>query len=88
MTEPSPAFDPSSFVALISGLGAQAKILLGLMANPVTGQMEPKDLSRAKVLIDTLQMLQTKTEGNLGPEEKRFLDTILTDVQLRYVENQ
>jgi hypothetical protein len=82
---PPPGFDPSSFAALISGLGAQAKIFLGAMKNPLTNQEEAVDLEKAKVFINTLTMLQEKTKGNLAPEEDNFLRTILTDLQMGFV---
>lgn len=83
---PPPGFDPSSFVALISGLGANAKILLGLLKNPFTDKFEPVDLDRARTIIGTLQMLSEKTRGNLADEEGQLLEAVLTDLQLRYVE--
>ncbi len=82
----STGFDPSSFVALVSGLGAQAKILMGLMENPISGQYEDQDLSRARTLISTVEMLSDKTKGNLSDEEQRFLMAVLTDLRMRYVE--
>ena len=82
----TPGFDPSSFPALISGLGAQAQILMGLMDNPLTGQREAPDLEKASMLINTLDMLDTKTKGNLDPNEEQFLQAILTDLRVRFVE--
>jgi hypothetical protein len=35
--------------------------------------------------IDILAMLQEKTRGNLTPAEEKFLETLLTDLRLRYV---
>lgn len=82
----TPGFDPSSFPALVSGLGAQAQILMGFMDNPVTGQREQVDLTKASMLINTLDMLETKTKGNLDQNEDQFLRAILTDLRVRYVE--
>ena len=31
-------------------------------------------------------MLGEKTKGNLTPEEERFLETLLTDLRIRFVE--
>jgi hypothetical protein len=83
-----PAMDPSSFPALVSGLAAQAQIFLGVLQNPLTNQFEKVDLGRTQMLISTLQMLHEKTSGNLQPEEAQFLQTILTDLQMRFVEKQ
>jgi len=78
-------FDPSSLIALVTGLGAQTKVLLGLMENPLTRRTEKVDLDRARIFISTLEMLASKTKGNLTSDEERFLSQILTDVRLSYV---
>ncbi len=80
------AFDPSSFVALVSFLGAQAQLFLGLMDNPLTGKRETPDPARARSFIATLEMLESKTKGNLTEEEDRFLTTILTDLHVRFAQ--
>jgi hypothetical protein len=73
-----------NFNSLIFSLSSSALINLGEIADPNTGQKQ-KDLPLAKHTIDTIAMLQDKTKGNLNPEEKRFLDTILADLRWRYV---
>ena len=73
-----------NFNSLIFSLSSSALINLGEIADPHTGQKQ-KDLPLAKHTIDTIAMLQEKTKGNLDPEEKRFLDTILADLRWRYV---
>ena len=78
--------DPASFVALISGLAAQAQIFLGALANPLTGKYEDRDLVRTRILIDTLEMLSTKTDGNLTAQESQFQDRVLADLRMRYVQ--
>jgi hypothetical protein len=92
MNRPEPGketrFDPASFVALATGLGAQAQILLGVIENPVTKKKEEVDLERAKNVIDLLEMLQEKTKGNLSDDEAGFLQRILADLRLRWVQVQ
>ena len=73
-----------NFNSLIFSLSSSALINLGEIADPNTGQKQ-RDLALAKHTIDTIAMLQDKTKGNLNPEEKRFLDTILADLRWRYV---
>ncbi|MBU4501240.1 MAG: DUF1844 domain-containing protein, partial [Nanoarchaeota archaeon] len=53
------------FMQLIMGLQSSAWMLLGKVANPITGKME-KNLEGAKVTIDTIMMLKEKTKGNLS----------------------
>jgi hypothetical protein len=44
------------------------------------------NLPLAQQSIDLLALLQEKTRGNLTPEEKRFLDDLLFELRMRYVE--
>jgi len=81
-------YDPSSLVALVTGLGAQAQILLGVIENPITKQKEEVDLERARNFIDLLAMLDEKTKGNRTDEESAFLDRILADLRMRWVDAQ
>ena len=89
-SEPEPKsgtrFDPASFVALVTGLGAQAQILLGAIENPITKKKEPVDLERARGVIGLLEMLADKTRNNLTPDETGFLERILADLRMRWVE--
>jgi hypothetical protein len=48
-------------------------------------QQREKDVPAAKQMIDLLGMLETKTTGNLTPDEERLLRQLLTDLRLRYV---
>jgi hypothetical protein len=73
-----------SFNSLIFSLSSSALLHLGEIADPQTGEKK-KDLSLAKHTIDTIGMLKEKTKGNLDEEERRFLESILTDLRWRYV---
>jgi hypothetical protein len=57
---------------------------LGKLQNPSTQKTE-KDLSAARFAIDTLDMLQKYTEGNLNNEEKSYLEQVLSTLRLNYV---
>ena len=73
-----------SFNSLIFSLSSSALLYLGEIADPQTGEKK-RDLSLAKHTIDTIGMLKEKTKGNLDEEERRFLESILTDLRWRYV---
>jgi hypothetical protein len=47
-----------------------------------------KDLSSAKYAIDTLNMLDKYTKGNLPQELKGFLDQTLTTLRLNYADEK
>ena len=42
--------------------------------------------AQLKGSIDTLAMLETKTRGNLDPEEAKLLDGLLYELRMHYVE--
>lgn len=74
-----------SFTAFILGLATSAFIHLGERPNPETGKTEA-DLALAKQSLDLLLMLREKTRGNLSQEEERLFVSLLTDLELRFVQ--
>jgi hypothetical protein len=77
--------DTLRFLDMVGLFGSQAMIALGKLANPMTGKAE-KNLLAARLYIDTLEMLQRKTQGNLAPDEAKVLQATLTDLRLMFVE--
>ena len=73
-----------NFNSLIFSLSSSALLHMGEIADPQTGQKR-LDLPMAKHSIDIISMLKDKTKGNLDGEEQKFIDSILTDLRLRYV---
>ena len=72
---------------LVLSLSSATLIALGLAIDPSQGIQEPKvDKSMAKFNIDMLIMLKEKTKGNLSSDEQKLLDTIISDLQMKYVE--
>lgn len=78
---------PPTFLGLIAGIAAQASVYLGLMENPVTGKKE-KDIAAARHVVDTLAMLQEKTQGNLDDAESRYLEELLYGLRMEFVKNK
>lgn len=58
---------------------------LGLAPHPETGKQEV-NLNIAKQNIDLLEMIQTKTKGNLTKEEETLLERVLFEVRTKFVE--
>lgn len=80
----APALD---FNALILSLGSSAIVHLGEAPDPTSGKKrEQPDFTMAQQSIDLLAMLQEKTRGNLTAEEARFLDNMLYDLRLLFVQ--
>jgi Domain of unknown function (DUF1844) len=79
-----PPLPEVNFSTLIFSLSSSALFHLGEIADPQTGEKK-KDLPLAKHSIDSIVMLREKTKGNLTEEEQKFVDSVLTDLQWRYV---
>jgi hypothetical protein len=79
-------FIPESpdFNFFITTLSIQTAICLGIMENPVNNK-NAVNLPQAKFIIDTLDMLKTKTTGNLTKEESDKLDNLLGELKTQYV---
>jgi len=75
----------SCFTGLVLSLSTVTLQHLGKIANLLNGKIE-RNLEQAKTTIDLLTMLKEKTKGNLTEKEERFLNSILADLQLNYVD--
>jgi hypothetical protein len=73
------------FARLVVMLHAAAMQYLGKIKNPLTDAVE-RDLPSAQGMIDTLDMLQSRTQGNLSQEESRMLVQVLQELRLNYVD--
>jgi len=58
---------------------------MGKLANPASGKVE-QDLDQAKMSIDILGMLKEKTKGNVNENEGKFLDHVLYELRMNYVD--
>jgi beta-glucosidase/6-phospho-beta-glucosidase/beta-galactosidase len=58
---------------------------LGKIKNPVTDKLEP-DINSAKYAIDTLNMMERYTSGNLNTEMKSYLQHVLSTLRLNFVD--
>jgi hypothetical protein len=73
------------FPTFVFSLATGALIHLGLSPDPATGKTE-KNLSLAQQNIELLVLLKAKTKGNLTEDESKMLESLLSEVQLRFVE--
>lgn len=70
---------------LINSIATQVFVSLGVVENPLTGKKQ-KDLDSAKFSIDLLNVLAEKTQGNLTDMEKRYLEGVLYELRMRFVQ--
>jgi hypothetical protein len=74
------------FNAFVLSLGSSAIIHLGEAPDPTTGEKSAANFPMAQQSIDLLALLEEKTRGNLSAEEAKFLDNMLYDLRLLYLQ--
>ncbi len=75
---------PLDFSSIIFPFYTQALVKLGLMEDPLkSGAAENLDF--AKRLIDLLDLLKTRTQGQLQPDEETFLESCLAQLKMSYL---
>jgi hypothetical protein len=85
MSDERPSRDAALFLQLVIGLSQTAMMALGKLKNPITNKVET-DLEAARDTIDTLAAIESRTRGNLPPEEGRVLQQALASIRLNYVD--
>lgn len=75
-----------TFLGFVLSLAHTAAVHFGDVPDPVSGQASPANLPAAQQMIEILALLEEKTRGNLTAEERQFLEQILYELRLRYVE--
>lgn len=73
------------FAEMVMQQTNMALIFLGKTPHPQTGKTV-HDLNAARLFIDQLEMLESKTKGNLSAEEESLLKRSLGHLRLTYVE--
>lgn len=76
---------PIGFEDLVGMLATQALSYMGYVPDPYTGQAMVS-LEYAKMNIDLLGVLETKTKGNLNEEEKAALEKTVSQLRAAFVE--
>ena len=73
------------FIEFVMMQAQQASLFLGRIPSPQSGKTEVM-LEPAKLFIDHLEMIREKTRGNLTNEEKEILNSVLSDLEMAYVQ--
>jgi hypothetical protein len=84
MTETN-AKETALFMQLAITFQAAAWQQMGKIKNPVTDKIE-RNLDQARYSIDMLEMLRSKTKGNLSEDEMKFLGHVISELQLNFVD--
>ena len=85
MTDRQPSREAALFLHLVLGLQQSGMMALGKLMNPLTRKIET-NLEMARDTIDTLGALETRTKGNLEPDEARVLAQVLADLRMNYLD--
>jgi hypothetical protein len=85
-TQDPDALPAMDFSTLVLSLSTSALYHLGLVEDPETHKTIPPELSLARQTIDTLEILQEKTRGNLDEDERRLLESLLYELRMRFVD--
>jgi len=86
-TSPNPAassMPPPTLESLVTVLATQALIAMGQIPDPQSGQ-PVVELDQASHFVELLGMLETKTAGNVTPEEAQLLEDVLHQLRMMYV---
>jgi len=75
----------ASFVTLAMSVASSALMSLGLVPDPQSNKTKV-NLDLARFNIDLLEMLSLKTKGNLTKEEQDFMNQVLADLKMKFVE--
>jgi hypothetical protein len=82
--DPKSSLPGIDFSTLVLSLATSAMVDMGLVPNP-DGDATEKSLVLAQQTIDTLEMLQAKTRGNLTDDETKLLQSVLYELRMSYV---
>ncbi|RPI15079.1 MAG: DUF1844 domain-containing protein [Ignavibacteriae bacterium] len=70
---------------LISSFEMTALQQMGKLKDPLLDKLE-RNLQQAQFSIDLLDMLKEKTKGNISSDESRYLENVLAQLKLNFVD--
>lgn len=75
--------DPT-LTTIVSTLAQQAMLSMGILPNPSNGKSVFM-MNQAKYLIDSIDVLYNKTEGNRTEDETRIISNVMSELRMLYV---
>jgi hypothetical protein len=82
----NPEAHATTFSDFLLWLATMAAVQFGDLPDPVSGEPVEPNVAAAGHLVDVIAMLQEKTAGNLSPAEAKFVDDLLYDLRMRFVQ--
>ena len=89
--EPSPQASPAEglphidFSSFVLSIASAALYHMGHAPDPSGQPAGEANLPLARQTIETLEMLEAKTRGNLEQEESKLLETVLYELRMSFV---
>ena len=74
------------FASFVLSLATSALYHMGISPDPSGERLAEPNLPLARQTIDTLEMLEEKTRGNLDEEEKKLVETVLYELRMGFVQ--
>lgn len=81
----NPSRDETLFLQLVAMFQYAAMQQMGKLPSPMTGQIE-RDLAQARISIDMIEMLHRRTQAARSPRETEFLDKVLFELRMNFVD--
>ena len=78
-------YEPIDFKSFLVSQSYVSYMYLGDTPNPESGNVEV-NLPAARQMIEFIAMIKEKTKGNLDEEEESLLDSLLSQLRVRYVQ--
>jgi hypothetical protein len=73
------------FSTFVLSLSTSALYQMGIVPGPGGSGVEEPDKLLARHTIDTLEMLQQKSRGNLEEEEEKLIESLLYELRMHFV---
>lgn len=77
-----------TFMGFVLSLAHTAAVHFGDIPDPATGQPAQPNVAAAGQIIEIIALLEQKTRGNLTAEERTFLEQILYELRMRFIDAQ
>lgn len=87
-TPERPADGAVTFIGFVLSLAHTAAVHFGDIPDPATGQPAEANVAAAGQIIEIIALMEEKTRGNLTAEERQFLEQILYELRMRFVDAQ
>jgi len=77
-----------TFTGFVLSLATTAAVHFGDIPDPNTGEAGEPNLVAAGQMIEIIEMLQDRTQGNLSDPEAKLVDDLLYELRMRFVQAQ